>query len=138
MAELAGARRRKPPKELAVIDPDRCTGCGACVEVCPAQCIGRNEPYPDTPGLLSWCEVDWDRCIGCRLCVRVPGKESDPYTLVVCPWSAIEMVPMERLREAVEQIGGPPEMAEANRQRLLAVAQRQMQSARGTGSEAER
>ena len=117
MAKLAGARRRKLPKELAAIDPDRCTGCGACMEVCPAECIGKHELYPDAPGLQSWCEVDWDRCIGCRLCIRVPGKKSEPHVLAVCPWGAIEMVPVEGLVEAVEQLGGPPVMAEANRQR---------------------
>jgi electron transport complex protein RnfB len=138
MPEPAGARRKRLPKELAVIDPDHCTGCGACVEVCPAECIGKNEAYPDAPGLQSWCEVDWDRCLGCRLCIRVPGKKSDPYTVVVCPWGAIEMVPVDRLLEAVGRLGGPPELAEANRQRLLAVAQRQRESARGSGSEAEK
>ncbi|HOG01284.1 MAG TPA: 4Fe-4S binding protein, partial [Clostridia bacterium] len=25
--------------ELAVIDYDKCTGCGRCVEVCPTRCI---------------------------------------------------------------------------------------------------
>jgi electron transport complex protein RnfB len=136
--EPSSARRNRLPKRLALIDPDRCTGCGACVEVCPVQCIGKNEPYPDAPGLQAWCEVDWDRCLGCRLCIRVPGKKSDPYTLVVCPWGAIEMVPVDRLVEAVEQLGGPPEMAKTNRRRLLPVAQRQRESARGSGTEAER
>ena len=31
--------RKKPPKELAVINADNCTGCEACIEVRPADCI---------------------------------------------------------------------------------------------------
>ena len=138
MPELTRARRNRPPRELALIDPDRCTGCGACGEVCPVGCIAKIKQHADAPGLQAWCEVDWDRCIGCRLCIRVPGENSEPYTLVVCPWGAIEMVPVEALVEAVGQLGGPPQMAEANRHRLLAVAQRQRESARGSASEVRR
>ena len=35
MAKAAGKPRKKLPKELAVIRADNCTGCDACIEVCP-------------------------------------------------------------------------------------------------------
>ncbi len=131
MSDLTKAPRKKPPKELAVIDADQCTGCQSCLEVCPADCIVRIEPSADAPGLQSWCEVDWDRCLGCGLCIRVPADKSDAPGLTVCPWEAIEMVPAERIVEAVEQMSGPAEYLEENRPRLLQMARGQMQAARG-------
>lgn len=119
---------KKVPKQLAVIWADRCTGCGACIEVCPVDCIVRIDPDLATPGMQGFCEVDWDRCIGCKLCIRIPKRKSDPYRLLVCPWEAIEMVPLEDLAEAAVRIGGPPGLAEANRDRLLAIARRQVDS----------
>jgi electron transport complex protein RnfB len=117
--------RKKVPEELAVIYADHCTGCGACIEVCPVDCIAKVNPYTDMPGLQAFCEIDWDRCIGCKLCIRLPRRKSDPYILEVCPWHAIEMVPAGRLAEEVDRIAGPPDWAEANHGRLLAAARRQ-------------
>lgn len=116
---------------MAVIYADHCTGCGACVEVCPVDCIEKRRPERGLPGLSGWCEIDWDRCIGCRLCIRMPRKQADPYELLVCPWEAIEMVLLEQLADAAVQIGGPPEYAQANRQRRLDAARRQAQPAHG-------
>ena len=31
--------RKKLPKEVAIINADNCTGCEACLEVCPVDCI---------------------------------------------------------------------------------------------------
>src|SRR2546429_526095 len=39
MAKGAGKARKKLPKELAVVRADNCTGCEACIEVCPVDCI---------------------------------------------------------------------------------------------------
>ena len=39
MAKAAGKARKKLPKELAVVRADNCTGCKACIEVCPVDCI---------------------------------------------------------------------------------------------------
>ena len=39
MAKGAGKARKKLPKELAVVNADNCTGCEACIEVCPVDCI---------------------------------------------------------------------------------------------------
>jgi len=35
MVVHASKARKKLPKELAVINADNCTGCDACIEVCP-------------------------------------------------------------------------------------------------------
>ena len=32
-------RKKKKPKEIAVVIPDNCTGCEACVSFCPVDCI---------------------------------------------------------------------------------------------------
>lgn len=93
MPTVKNAPRKKLPKELAVIDPDYCSGCGACVEVCPVDCIKKVHNDETAPYRRSWCEIDWDRCIGCKLCIRLPRKKSDPHTLAICPWEAITMVP---------------------------------------------
>ena len=82
-----------------MIDADNCTGCAACIEVCPVDCIVLVRPHPETPGLPGWCEVDAERCIGCWLCIRLPRKKSEPYTMLICPWGAIEMAPIEREAE---------------------------------------
>lgn len=125
MTETAKSSRRTVPVRLAVIDADRCTGCAACIEVCPANCIAfvASHVYDARPG--GWCEVDWGRCIGCQLCVRVPTRKADSHRLLVCPWEAIEMVPRGELSERVNRMGGPRKYVEANRDRLLEMAKRQ-------------
>ena len=114
------APRKKLPKELAVINADNCTGCEACLEVCPVDCIIKIQQNPTQ----SWCEIDLDRCVGCQLCVHIPGKKSNPYELKVCPWDAIEMVPTEQVAQTVSQIGGPPQYVELNWDRLVDTAQK--------------
>jgi electron transport complex protein RnfB len=112
--------RKKTPKELAVINADNCTGCEACLEVCPVDCIIKIQQTPTQ----SWCEIDLDRCVGCQLCVHIPGKKSNPYDLKVCPWDAIEMVPTQQVAQTVSQIGGPPQYVELNWDRLVDTAQK--------------
>jgi len=81
---------------LAVIDRDCCTGCEACIAVCPVDCIALRQHGPGVKGIDAWCEIDVDRCIGCELCIHLPRRPADPYELTICPWNAIEMVPSER------------------------------------------
>jgi electron transport complex protein RnfB len=109
MAKGAGKARKKLPKELAVVFADNCTGCEACIEVCPVDCIYKI-PGEDLPPLQSFVDIDLERCIGCRLCERW------------CPWDAIEMVPTARVHEAAAVKGGPPAYVEKNQERLVQVA----------------
>ena len=123
--EAGGAKPRgRAPKTIAVINADYCTGCEACIAVCPVDCIALINTELRVKGAHVWCEVDFDRCIGCALCVRVPKKKANPYELKICPWDAIDMVPSEVLPHAVDGIGGPPDYAAQNRERLRAAAER--------------
>src|SRR5216110_1467251 len=92
MAKGAGKARKKLPKELAVVRADNCTGCEACIEVCPVDCIYK-VPGEDQPFLQTFCDVDLERCIGCSLCERW------------CPWDAIDMVPSPTSAEYVAKNG---------------------------------
>ncbi|TMQ35430.1 MAG: ferredoxin [Planctomycetota bacterium] len=58
-----------------MLDETRCTGCGECVPVCPAECL-------EMDGATPWLPRPVD-CISCSLCA------------VVCPVDAITMRPVE-------------------------------------------
>jgi electron transport complex protein RnfB len=122
-SNLAKKPRKKLPKTLAVINADNCTGCEACIEVCPVDCIYK-VPGEGFPGLQSWCQIDLERCVGCEVCVHVPRKKSDPYELTVCPWDAIEMVPTTEVAQSVAVKGGPPEYVEKHWDELVGAAHR--------------
>jgi electron transport complex protein RnfB len=85
--------RKKTPQELAVINQAQCTGCEACITVCPVDCIwvvpgGETEH----PGVFQLVEVDLQTCIGCEHCAEI------------CPWHAIDMWPFdEGLRVRAEK-----------------------------------
>ena len=61
---------------LPLLDPTRCTGCGACAAVCPTGCL---EPL----GAVVWLPRPGE-CVGCGACeavcpadaVRVPTPPS--------------------------------------------------------------
>ncbi len=57
--------------ELPVLSEERCTGCAACVFVCPTDCLAM-------AGLLPWMPRPAD-CVSCSLCV------------LVCPADALRM-----------------------------------------------
>ncbi len=109
MAKGAGKARKKIPKALAVVNADNCTGCEACVEVCPVDCIYK-VPGAELPSLQSFVDIDLERCIGCDLCERW------------CPWDAIEMIKPTEIADAVAVKGGPPEYVERNQEKLVAAA----------------
>ncbi len=109
MGKGAGKARKKLPKELAVVRADNCTGCEACIEVCPVDCIYK-VPGEDLPTVQYFVDIDLERCIGCSLCERW------------CPWDAIDMVPTAQIGEAVAEKGGPPSYVEKHQAELNRVA----------------
>jgi ferredoxin len=78
---------KKPPKRLAVIDQNSCSGCAnspACVAFCETVTVKdavvdaiRYVSSPELPNNLA--VIEYDKCIGCALCAEV------------CPWEAITM-----------------------------------------------
>jgi electron transport complex protein RnfB len=110
MAKGAGKARKKLPKELAVVNADNCTGCEACIEVCPVDCIYK-VPGEDLPTVQYFVDIDLERCIGCSLCERW------------CPWDAIDMVPSDKIAAAVADKGGPPSYVAKHQAELNRVAQ---------------
>lgn len=68
---------------LADLKPERCSGCGRCVDACPAEAmrlVSANSPQH------PWqrrCVQDQERCLGCGVCVRV------------CHTRALSLVPKE-------------------------------------------
>lgn len=109
MAKGAGKARKKLPKALAVVNADNCTGCEACMEVCPVDCIYK-VGGSELPTLQSFVDIDLERCIGCDLCERW------------CPWDAIDMVKPTEIVFAVANKGGPDDYVQANYDKLVGVA----------------
>jgi ferredoxin len=52
---------------IKIIEKAKCCGCGACVNVCPKQCI---EMQLDNEGFL-YPVVDENQCVECNLCDKV-------------------------------------------------------------------
>lgn len=88
------AKKKKKPKEIAVVSPGNCTGCEICVPFCPVNCIEVSpaSEHPDRP--LPPVRIRYNECIGCTICARVCSKMA---------WDAIEMWAAEEV-EKVEGI----------------------------------
>lgn len=52
---------------MEICNPNECTACGACINVCPKGCISWEKDEYETLIPL----VDNEKCIGCNSCVRV-------------------------------------------------------------------
>ena len=75
--------KKKLHKVLALLDEDMCTGCEACMTVCPVDCISVI-PGHRHESVFQICTIDLPRCIGCTLCHQV------------CPWDCITMIPTDQ------------------------------------------
>ena len=69
--------RKKTPKQVAVIDRDSCTGCEACIEICPVDCIQLEQIGLGVKGTEAWCTIDLQRCIGARACQMIGPQRGD-------------------------------------------------------------
>ena len=69
-------------------NPAECTGCGACVSICPKQAITMQ---PDAEGFL-YPKVDGEKCVSCDLCEkRCPAGREMPYrSLTRCQPAALK------------------------------------------------
>ena len=87
---LGSVRRMSNPASLvvsnyfAIVDPETCTGCETCIDICLTKAIALDEN--------NVAQVDYNRCIGCGLC--------EP----VCPDNARSLVV-----KAKEEINEPKE-----------------------------
>ena len=97
--------RKRSPKSVAVIDPDRCFGafaCSICQAACPVEdCIVEEE---DANG--RWvCAVRADKCIGCGLCVTLGNPTAPQPRDFGCPpdYDAIDMMSFDDVVDVLEE-----------------------------------
>ena len=50
-----------------IVEKIKCTGCGACVNICPKDCIKLEQ---DKEGFL-YPKIDEEKCINCGLCRKI-------------------------------------------------------------------
>ena len=91
--EIDEPASKRPPKRIAVIDPESCFGafaCSICQAACPVEdCIVEE---PDAYGRIV-CAVRIDKCIGCGLCVTLGNTTAPQPRDFGCPadYDAIDM-----------------------------------------------
>jgi NAD-dependent dihydropyrimidine dehydrogenase PreA subunit len=104
--KMMSGPRKKAPKTIAVIDPDRCFGAFAC-SICQAACpvAGCIVEEPDRDGRMV-CAVRADLCIGCGLCVTLGNPTAPQQREFGCPpdYDAINMVGYEDVVKAIQEL----------------------------------
>ena len=72
ICEKVSLKNRPKP----VVDPELCTGCEACVAICPFNCLDINDyikPF-ETKGKAEL--VKPSKCVSCRECERICAKSA--------------------------------------------------------------
>lgn len=50
-----------------IIDIDKCTGCGDCVDRCPVEAISMND---------NKAQIDANECVDCQTCWRICSEKA--------------------------------------------------------------
>ena len=94
--------KKRRPKLMAVVN-ESCTGCEACVDFCPVDCIDHVPSAGYTGAVIPPVRIRYDECIGCQVCAKVCEHMA---------WNAIDMIPMEEFEKkfSMKITDGPPPM----------------------------
>ena len=79
-------KKKRRPKQLAVVDAAGCTGCKVCTPYCPVDCIETVPEGEYTDTVIPPVRIRYNEYIGCEICVRACEKLT---------WIAIAMVDVE-------------------------------------------
>ncbi len=100
-----GAARRTPmlaklvvSNHIAKIDPEKCTGCEACIGNCQVEAVAMNAE--------NIAQINYDRCIGCGLCISA------------CTEGALTLIPKPVEQQSVPNENLHQQMVRGGRRRL--------------------
>src|SRR5467141_1781601 len=138
--KMMSGPRKKVPKTIAVIDPDRCFGAFAC-SICQAACpvSGCIVEEPDRDGRMV-CAVRADLCIGCGLCVTLGNPTAPQQREFGCPadYDAINMMPWEEVVKILQQDELPAEGARSPEKILVPSRRPLARSVKASGGQSSK
>lgn len=94
------------------VDPQRCTGCGDCIAVCPAKCIDGGKELVSV--------IDTFDCIRCGKCLEVCTHDAVKCVSGRLPKLPSAPVPVKGAKIAAEVIGEEPAHRPIKRKRVFA------------------